>query len=139
MGQQEAEVVDKWVVRVPLEPCLAQGGRDKLEREGCHYVVRLFRTFVRRSRRLPYTKELGLTCSGFFARLVAEKTTIPIPKLHAYRLGVADDNRPLSSFLILEYVEGKQLDYFKYRALSDEQKHRLFVSLADIYIQLRRT
>jgi hypothetical protein len=30
---RSSEDVDKWVVRVPLAPCLAEGSRSKLERE----------------------------------------------------------------------------------------------------------
>lgn len=69
-------------------------------------------------------------------RLVASKTTIPIPKLIVYALG--DGPEPLSSFLILEFVEGQKLDLRSLRNLPDEQLTRLYTSMADIYIQLRR-
>ncbi|KAL3421702.1 hypothetical protein PVAG01_05858 [Phlyctema vagabunda] len=36
-----------------------------------------------------------------------EKTTIPIPKIHAYNL--SDNTQPRSSFLILQYIEGRKL------------------------------
>ncbi|KAF4626308.1 hypothetical protein G7Y89_g11853 [Cudoniella acicularis] len=97
---------DKWVVRVPLAPCLAFGGRSKLESE----VATM--------------------------QLVADRTTIPIPRIHAYALGDGPELFP--SFLILEYVEGLKLTYADFKKLSDEQRTRLYTSLADIYIQLRR-
>jgi len=66
------------------------------------------------------------------------KTTIPIPKLIAYALG--DRPEPLSSYLILEFIEGQKLDLKEVKALpedSDKLKN-LYTSQADIYIQLRR-
>ncbi|KAG4428691.1 hypothetical protein IFR05_015829 [Cadophora sp. M221] len=97
---------DRWVVRVPLAPCLAFGSSSKLESEVATML------------------------------LVAEKTTIPIPKIHAYAL--SDDTGPLSSFLILQYIEGRKLTHTDLRGLSDEQCTRLHTSLAGIYAQLRR-
>ncbi|KAK7429709.1 hypothetical protein QQZ08_003735 [Neonectria magnoliae] len=97
---------ERWVVRAPLTPCLAFGGRNKLESE----IATM--------------------------KLVAEKTTIPIPKIHAYALG--DSSEPLSSFVILDYVEGQELSSAQLKTLSDEQRTRLYTSLADIHIQLRR-
>ncbi|KAK0640942.1 kinase-like domain-containing protein [Cercophora newfieldiana] len=96
----------KWVVRVPLTPCLAFGGRRKLESE----VAAM--------------------------RVIASKTTIPIPRLIAY--AVSDGREPLSSFLILEFVNGQRLDPGKLKNLPEEQQTNLYSSLADIYIQLRR-
>ena len=49
-----------------------------------------------------------------------------------------DSPKPLSSFLILEFVEGRKLDLRKLTELSEEQQTSLYTSLADIYIQLRR-
>ena len=69
-------------------------------------------------------------------RLVASKTTIPIPRLIAYALG--DDAEPLSSFLILEFIEGQKFDLRRINELPEEQITNLYTSLADIYIQLRR-
>lgn len=68
--------------------------------------------------------------------MIAEKTTIPVPKIVAYALGDGDD--PLSSFLILEYVQGRHLSFGQLGTLSETQQTRLYTSLADIYIQLRR-
>ncbi|KAH6722167.1 kinase-like domain-containing protein [Leptodontidium sp. MPI-SDFR-AT-0119] len=97
---------DKWVVRVPLAPCLAFGSRSKLESE----VATM--------------------------QLIAENTTIPIPKIHAYAL--SDETEPLSSFLILQYVEGRKRTHAELKRLSDEQRTNLYSSLADVYIQIRR-
>lgn len=69
-------------------------------------------------------------------RLIASKTTIPIPKLIAYALGDGPD--PLSSFLILEFVEGQKLNGRTFRDLPEELLTNLYTSLADIHIQLRR-
>ncbi|KAI0010225.1 hypothetical protein F4779DRAFT_319842 [Xylariaceae sp. FL0662B] len=44
----------------------------------------------------------------------------------------------LSSFLILEYVEGEKLSYPQLGSLSDAQREHLYHSLARVYIQLRR-
>jgi hypothetical protein len=44
----------------------------------------------------------------------------------------------LSSFVILEYIEGLKLSSFPLKALSDEQRERLYISLTDIHSQLRR-
>lgn len=72
----------------------------------------------------------------FIRRVIISRTTIPIPRLIAY--AVSDDSEPLSSFLILEFVEGQKLDLRKLRMLSKELQANLYTSLADIYIQLRR-
>jgi hypothetical protein len=72
----------------------------------------------------------------FVYRVIASKTTIPIPRLIAY--AVSDGCEPLSSFLILEFVNGRRLDPGKLKKLPEEQQTNLYSSLADIYIQLRR-
>jgi len=64
--------------------------------------------------------------------LIAEKTTIPIPKIHAYAFG--DGPEPFPSFLILGYVEGQKLTYADVKKLSDEHRIRLYTSLADMYV-----
>ncbi|KAF4972478.1 hypothetical protein FZEAL_9585 [Fusarium zealandicum] len=96
----------RWVIRIPLAPCLASGTRSKLERE----IATM--------------------------QLIAEKTTIPLPKIYGYQLG--DDSYPLSSFIILEYVNGRTLSALELESLSVDAQKRLYTSLADIYIQLRR-
>ncbi|KAH6622646.1 phosphotransferase enzyme family protein [Chaetomium tenue] len=69
-------------------------------------------------------------------KLIAATTSIPVPEVHAYALG--DGPEPFPSFLILEYVEGHQIDYAELKSLPDAQRTRLYASLAGIYIQLRR-
>ncbi|KAK7418209.1 hypothetical protein QQZ08_011362 [Neonectria magnoliae] len=69
-------------------------------------------------------------------RLIAEKITIPVPKVYAYQLG--DDLDPLSSYVILEYVDGRPLSATEVDRLSTDERARLYTSLADTYIQLRR-
>ncbi|KAL1863168.1 hypothetical protein VTK73DRAFT_6360 [Phialemonium thermophilum] len=98
--------VDKFVVRVPLAPCLGYGAKEKLESE----IATM--------------------------RLLAEKTSIPIPKVHAYSF--SDDSGPLSSYMILQYVEGRRLSYAQLRTLTEQQQNCLYTSLADIHVQLRR-
>lgn len=106
--QTESENSDRerWVVRIPLTPCLAFGGRSKLENE----VATM--------------------------RYIADKTDIPIPKIHAYAIG--DDLDPLSSFILLEYISGEQLSWAQLKSLSPADRGSLYASIADIYIQLRR-
>ena len=70
-------------------------------------------------------------------RVIASRTTIPIPRVIAYALGDGPEP-PLSSFLILEFVEGQTLDLRKLDELPEEHLTNLYASLADIYIQLRR-
>jgi serine/threonine protein kinase len=67
---------------------------------------------------------------------VINETKIPVPKIYAYNLG--DGSQPLSSYVILEYIEGEVFSYARLKTLSDKQRKRLYTSLADIYIQLRR-
>jgi hypothetical protein len=123
----EFEDKESWVVRVPLEPCLAFGGKYKLESE----IATLQYALVSTCR-------WSMTCmlTRFSNRLVAERTTIPVPRVIAYAL--SENPEPLSSFLILEYVQGQKLSSIQLTAISDEQRRRLYTSLADIYIQLRR-
>ncbi|KPM36578.1 hypothetical protein AK830_g9978 [Neonectria ditissima] len=69
-------------------------------------------------------------------QLVHEKTTIPLPTILASKLG--DGPGPLSSFLILEYVDGQKLSSFQLQSITNDQRQQLYNSLADIYMQLRR-
>ncbi|KAH6621053.1 hypothetical protein B0J18DRAFT_491384 [Chaetomium sp. MPI-SDFR-AT-0129] len=77
---------DRWVVRVPSRPTLAIDPADKLETEAA------------------------------VMRLLAAKTTIPVPKVHFAALG--DGPAPFPSFLILEYIDGQKLDYKQLRGLA---------------------
>lgn len=69
-------------------------------------------------------------------RLIASRTTIPIPRVIAS--SIEETSTPLSTFIILEYIEGEILTPTKMQDLSDEHRKNFYVSLADIYIQLRR-
>ncbi|KAL5583750.1 hypothetical protein FOVSG1_015101 [Fusarium oxysporum f. sp. vasinfectum] len=97
---------DKWVVRIPLAPCLPFGADQKLE------------------------------CEIATMKLVAQKTSIPIPDLIAYAIN--EKSKPFPTFMILEFVEAENLSHKKYHAFTREQQQQLYQSLADIFIQLRR-
>ncbi|CAI6045170.1 unnamed protein product, partial [Clonostachys chloroleuca] len=97
---------DKWVVRIPLAPCLPFGADKKLEGE----IAAM--------------------------KLVSERTSIPIPKVIAYAIN--DKTKSFPTFMILEYVEGEKLSYKTYQEFTPERLVRFYISLADIFIQLRR-
>lgn len=65
-----------------------------------------------------------------------ENTTIPVPKILAYSEDVNSD--PLSTFVILDYVDGTMLSSTQMEKLNSQEREQLYTSLADIYIQLRR-
>ncbi|KAF4631887.1 hypothetical protein G7Y89_g6249 [Cudoniella acicularis] len=68
-------------------------------------------------------------------QLIAKKTNIPIPRIHASSLG---REKGLYSFVILDYVEGRTLFDVGFNTLSDAQRQHLYEQLASIYLQLRR-
>jgi Phosphotransferase enzyme family len=70
--------------------------------------------------------------------VIAAKTTIPIPKLYAY--SVARENGPygIASFMIIEYIDGQNLNNIGFKTITGDQRQNLYVQLAKIYIQLRR-
>ncbi|EXU98321.1 aminoglycoside 3'-phosphotransferase/choline kinase domain protein [Metarhizium robertsii] len=65
-----------------------------------------------------------------------ENTTIPVPKILAYSEDANSD--PLSTFIILDYVDGTMLSSTQMEKLNSQEREQLYTSLADIYIQLRR-
>lgn len=67
---------------------------------------------------------------------MAERTTIPIPKIIAS--GIGDESKPLPTFIILEYVEGMNLGDVRLSRFAAGSKEQFYESLADIYVQLRR-
>lgn len=69
-------------------------------------------------------------------RHLSDCTTIPVPKVLAYCLENGSD--PLSTFVILEYIDGKLLSPAEFYDLSVNDRSELYKSLADVYIQLRR-
>lgn len=97
---------ERWVVRIPLRPCLAISPRNKLESEIA-------------------------TMS-----LIAERTSIPIPKIIAYSLTETCD--PLSTYIIMEYVGGGTLSLERLKNATATQRDTLYTSLANVYLQLRR-
>ncbi|CAG9986456.1 unnamed protein product, partial [Clonostachys byssicola] len=97
---------DKWVVRIPLAPCLPFGAGKKLEGE----IAAM--------------------------ELVYERTSIPIPQVIAY--AIDDTSKTFPTFMILEYMEGEKLTHKTYEEFTQEQLLQFYVSLADIFIQLRR-
>lgn len=76
-----------------------------------------------------------MTLPADHPRLVAAKTNIPIPRIHAYSAPRAEN---ILSFIILDYVPGRTLFDVKLSTLSDHERRHLYDQLADIYIQLRR-
>ncbi|TQV90370.1 phosphotransferase enzyme family protein [Cordyceps javanica] len=97
---------EKCVFRIPLRPCLAYNARDKLRSE----IVTM--------------------------QYLSEETTIPLPKILAYR--TEDSTDPLSTFVILEFIDGTRLSPHQLEDLPPQTRQNLFTSLADIYVQLRR-
>ena len=69
-------------------------------------------------------------------RLLLERTTIPIPRVFSSRSEIHPD--PLSTFIIMEYIDANVLSPIQLMDLEDDQKKELYKSLANIYIQLRR-
>lgn len=96
----------KCVLRIPLRPCLAYCPHRKLE------------------------------CEIATMQHLSNCTTIPVPKVMAYRIEKADD--PLSTFAILEHIDGKRLSPAELDNTPSENRLELYKSLADVYIQLRR-
>ncbi|KHN96096.1 phosphotransferase enzyme family protein [Metarhizium album ARSEF 1941] len=68
--------------------------------------------------------------------LVAERTTIPVPNIIAYSLAETSD--PLSTYIIMEYVDGGTLSIQRLQSATAAQRDNLYKSLAQVYIQLRR-
>ncbi|EAS34713.3 uncharacterized protein CIMG_00067 [Coccidioides immitis RS] len=69
-------------------------------------------------------------------KYIAEKTTIPVPRLFEYSIN--RDNVLNLPFMALEYITGKALHGTDVPCLPDELKSHLFDQLADVYIQLYR-
>ncbi|KAL2370348.1 hypothetical protein RJ035_002627 [Blastomyces gilchristii] len=67
-------------------------------------------------------------------KYIAERTTIPIPRVFAYSIN--RDNILGLPFLALEHITGKTLHGTDVPRLSDELQSHLFNQLAEIYLQL---
>ncbi|EGX88312.1 Protein kinase-like domain [Cordyceps militaris CM01] len=85
---------------------------------------------------LAYCPRLKLQCEIATMQHVSETTTIPIPRILAYALESGTD--PLSTFLVLEYIDGNVLSPAAFGSLPADAKRTLYESLADVYVQLRR-
>ncbi|EEQ85990.1 uncharacterized protein BDCG_09259 [Blastomyces dermatitidis ER-3] len=68
-------------------------------------------------------------------KYIAEKTTIPIPRLHGYSIH-GDDNVLGLPFMLMEYTEGKTLAGVVLPDLEKSTREHLYTQLADVYIQL---
>ncbi|KAH9219816.1 hypothetical protein DL95DRAFT_422631 [Leptodontidium sp. 2 PMI_412] len=93
--EQADESGSSWVVRVPLDPYLSIPTCEKLETEVA---------FANQVVSLP--------------RLIASKTTIPIPKLHTYSLAHEKGVYGIASFMIMEYIEGRTLDNVGFKTIT---------------------
>ncbi|KAH7304965.1 kinase-like domain-containing protein [Stachybotrys elegans] len=98
---------DRWVVRVPMQPCLSFDAKVKIDRE----VATM--------------------------KILAERTTIPIPKVVAHSLSGRRRFGP-PEYIILEYVEGTALTSESCGRMNHRLKLYLYQQLADMYAQLRR-
>ncbi|EFY88761.1 phosphotransferase enzyme family protein [Metarhizium acridum CQMa 102] len=85
---------------------------------------------------LAYCPRLKLQCEVATMQHLSESTTIPVPKVLAYCADSGAD--PLSTFMILEYIDGKLLSPAEFRRLPPDPKAELYKSLADVFVQLRR-
>ncbi len=74
-------------------------------------------------------------------RLLENKTTIPIPKVYWYSITREKGPHGVSSFIILEYIDGKKLADIELdfkNPIPAHLQNKLYLQLADIYAQLRR-
>jgi hypothetical protein len=109
---------ERWVVRIPMPMCVPKAMRDE-------------------------KTEVELATM----RYVSAKTTIPIPRVHAYAF--SDTGLNGLPYIIMDYVDGrslKDLDYgtgptWGYLMVGNAQtpaSKRLHEQLADVYVQLRQ-
>ncbi len=110
--------LERWVVRIPMPMCVPKAVMDE-------------------------KTEIELATM----RYVSAKTTIPIPKVHAYAF--SDTGLNGLPYIIMDYVDGrslKDLEYgtgptWGYLMVSDADtpaSKRLHEQLADVYVQLRQ-
>lgn len=71
--------------------------------------------------------------NAYETKYIAEKTTIPLPRLHGY--SVNRNNILNLPFMLVEYVEGKSLQGIRFNNLEKSTRNHLFSELADIYLQ----
>lgn len=68
-------------------------------------------------------------------RFVAEKTTIPVPRVHGYSF--QKDSRVGFAFMLIDYIDGTAFSEFDLLSLSESQRAHFCDQLAEFYIQLR--
>ncbi|PGH10976.1 hypothetical protein AJ79_05127 [Helicocarpus griseus UAMH5409] len=83
--------------------------------------------------RLAFTEE-KLRGEIATMKYIAEKTTIPIPRLHGY--SVTQNNILGLPFMLVEYIEAKPLQGTPLQKLDESKKTHLYSQLANIYVQL---
>ncbi|KAJ3523324.1 hypothetical protein NM208_g12495 [Fusarium decemcellulare] len=118
---------DFWVVRVPISSCLAFDAQMMVEREVATMQLRDPPSSLWRCGN-------GLT----FGRLAAwclRSRLSPSPEIIAY--SPEGGNFGISSFIILEYIEGMPLSDVRIAGLPARKRNDLYRSLAEIYIELR--
>ncbi|RSL52424.1 hypothetical protein CEP51_015060 [Fusarium floridanum] len=67
---------------------------------------------------------------------LVSQTTIPVPRVIAPNID-DDEDSEITSFVILEYIEGTPLSDVRIQSLPIEKRMTLYQDLADIYLQLR--
>jgi hypothetical protein len=114
---QSCEIGDRWVVRVPLSPYLGIAAYNKLESEVAimQYAVDTDKTRAQTLTQFPA------------AKVIAVKTTIPIPKLYAYSLARENGPYGIASYMILEYIEGRNLNNVGFKTVTEDQRENLYV------------
>ncbi|KAK2598052.1 hypothetical protein QQS21_005829 [Conoideocrella luteorostrata] len=83
----------------------------------------------------------GLRTTPYLQRrpsYLIKNITIPVPKVLAYRVDDEITTDPLSTFIIINYLDGTTLSTAQMERFTTQEKEALYTSLADIYIQLRR-
>ncbi|KAF2452339.1 kinase-like domain-containing protein [Lineolata rhizophorae] len=89
--------------------------------------------------RIPIVPRLGFPEEKMRAEIatmkyVAQKTKIPIPRLFGYSVG--SDNLIRVPYMLLEYIDGRQLTQDDVASGSGERRKHIFEQLADIYLEL---
>ncbi|WEW56652.1 hypothetical protein PRK78_002100 [Emydomyces testavorans] len=69
-------------------------------------------------------------------KYVAEKTTIPIPRLYGY--SISRNNILGLPFMLVEYIEGNTLYPTNLRTMDRDKRKHLHAQIGDVYIQLYR-
>ncbi|KEY68331.1 hypothetical protein S7711_11194 [Stachybotrys chartarum IBT 7711] len=98
---------ERWVIRFPLQPHLAMDSKLHMLKE---------KTAI---------------------ELIAEKTTIPVPKVIGHCLD--NGHHPqVPPFIIIEYIGGEPLSFERFEVMEPSKRQMIIDQLADYYGQLRR-